>query len=359
MKKSLFVMMITAALMGGQVFATDPIPTSVEGYAYTSSVGSFNFYYGAYKDDGSEASGGNVSVSASETGSDNSRSLVYGGYSTQGGASDNIVTMTGGQVMSLYGGQGKTTVSGNTVIMTGGKVTDLFGGSGGTTSSVVTGNVAIVAGNCEITDAVYGGDNPMAQGDSGNKIYLVGKGATATIADAQGNTDTYEGGAITLNRIYGSSSGKPINNSLDIYGTGITATGGIDGVQILNFHIAGALAEADEPMYSRPGSGATVFLTNTNLGFYSDDVQDWSAFDGKSITLVSVGHSVIGVEGSLGEVEIKGADGATVATATLALENDGKILVMSNIKGTAPIPEPTTGTLGLLALAGLCIRRRK
>ena len=40
--------------------------------------------------------------------------------------------------------------------------------------------------------------------------------------------------------------------------------------------------------------------------------------------------------------------------------NIGKAMTASNISFTTPsVPEPTTGTLSLLALAGLCIRRRK
>lgn len=40
--------------------------------------------------------------------------------------------------------------------------------------------------------------------------------------------------------------------------------------------------------------------------------------------------------------------------------NIGKAMTANNITFTTPsVPEPTTGTLSLLALAGLCIRRRK
>ena len=148
-------------------------------------------------------------------------------------------------------------------------------------------------------------------------------------------------------------------NSLDIYGTGITSSAGLFSLQILNFHIAGALAEADAPMFSLTSTSSALYLTKVTLGFCSDDVQDWSAFDGKSITLVDAGKAITVGEGSLGDVEIKGADGAVLATASLALGNEGKSMVLSNIKQASPVPEPATGTLSLLALAGLAARRRR
>ena len=311
------------------MFAADPIPTSVEGYA--SSSGSS--YYGVKKGAGEgDASGGNVTVSASATGSDLSGASVYGGFSSLGGASDNIVTMTGGQVGSLTGGNGHTSAS---------------------------GNIAIVAGDSVVSSTLAGGFILLG-GDAANdnKIYLVGKGATAIIADAQGNTATYTGGAISVCTVVGGRGPVSVGNSIDIYGTGITASGMVANMQILNFHIAGALAVADDPMFTSTYA-SSLNLTGVTLGFCSDDVQDWSAFDGKSITLVDAAKAITVGEGSLGDVAIKGADGATVATATLGLENENKSLVLSNIKGTAPVPEPTTGTLSLLALAGLCMRRRK
>ncbi len=352
MKNTLYLSILAAALMGGQVFAADPIPTALEG----CKAGENNYYYGAYKDDGSDASGGNVSVSASATGSDFSHAFVEGGRSTQGGASNNKITMTGGQVLVLTGGDGKTSASGNTAIMTGGSVTMMYGGQ---SMKDASGNIAIVAGDSVV--GTLGGGYIMMGGDAANdnKIYLVGKGATATIADAQGNKAAYTGGAISLGNVAGGRCSVSAGNSIDIYGTGITVSNSVLNTQIFNFHIADGLRLSQEAMISMTSKYNGLDLPGVNLGFYNDDVQDWSAFDGQTITLVSTAKSITVGEGSLGDVEIKGADGATVATATLGLGNENKSLVLSNIKGTAPVPEPTTGTLSLLALAGLCIRRRR
>ena len=354
MKNTLYLSILAAALMGGQVFAA-AIPTAVEGYTYLIS----SSYYGVYNQSG-DASGGNVIVSYSETGTDLSKASVYGGYSMPAAASSNKATMTGGQVRNLYGGYGSTEATGNTVIMTGGSAEQVSGGKcDAMNTGVASGNVAIVAGDCIVSTTLCGGSAMSGAAANDNKIYLVGKGATATIADAQGKTATYTGGEISVKNIYGGQCGNTsTGNSLDIYGTGITASGMVAHMQILNFHIAGALAEADAPMFTSTFA-ISPNLTGVTLGFCSDDVQDWSAFDGKSITLVDAAKAITVGEGSLGDVEIKGANGLTVATAQLALGNEGKSLVMSNIKGATPVPEPATGTLGLLALAGLCIRRRR
>ena len=359
MKNTLYLSILAAALMGGQVFA-DVIPTVLEGISFTSG----SLHAGANNPSG-EASGGNVSISYSATGSDYFTAQVYGGRGVT--ATSNKVTMTGGLVNQLLGGRGETSASGNTVIMTGGSVRSVRSGSGNNVSGFASGNVAIVAGDCEITGALYGGGAVKNATANDNKVYLVGKGATATIADAQGNTAAYTGGTISVGAVYGgitgsssTSTGTKEGNSIDIYGTGITAAE-MACMQILNFHIADGVLLSQEAMVSLTStttSGA-LDLTGVEIGFNAADVQDWGAYEGQSITLVNAVQAITVGEGSMGEVAIKGADGATVATATLGLGNENKSLVLSNIKGTAPVPEPTTGTLGLLALAGLCIRRRK
>lgn len=350
MKKTLFFTMLAAALVGGQVFAADAIPTKVEGYNDHSG---FN-YYGKRNNSG-EAKDANVTVSYSETGSDLNRANVYGG-SASTEASNNKITMTGGQVLSLYGAEGKTTVSGNTVIMTGGKVTSSLRGGHSTANEtpLVEKNVLIVAGDCELTTAqLYGGYS--SHGDTkDNKVYLVGKGATATIADAQGSTSTYKGGNITLKAVYaGYGEGTHANNSIDIYGTGITVSNYVDKMQILNFHISQNQIGGEDSMLTL--TSYDMKLTNVTIGIQDVDVQAWTP--GTTVTLVQLEKdkkTITGIESGK-EVDIM-RDDKVVAKGQLVLSNDNMTLSLS-IPGS--VPEPTTGTLGLLALAGLCIRRRK
>lgn len=349
MKKTLFFTILAAALVGGQVFAADAIPTKVEGYNEHSS---FN-YYGKRNNSG-EAKDANVTVSASETGEDLSRANVYGG-SASTEASNNKITMTGGQVLSLYGAEGKTTVSKNTVIMTGGKVTTSLRGGHSTANEtpLAEKNVVIVAGDCEL-GSVYGGYSSHGYAKD-NKVYLVGKGATATITDAQGITKTYDGGTISVKQVRageGDSSldNNSIGNSIDIYGTGITASGYVKDMQILNFHISQNQIGGEDSMLTLTTYG--MDLNNVAIGIQDVDVQAWTP--GTTVTLVQAKKVITGIESGQ-EVDIK-RGGQVVVQGQLVLSNDNKTLSLS-IPGS--VPEPTTGTLGLLALAGLCIRRRK
>lgn len=337
--------MLAAALMGGQVFA-DFIPTAVEGYKEKTSFS----YYGE-KNNSGEANNANVTVSASEPGSDLSNANVYGG-SAGTAAANNKITMNGGQVKSLYGAEGKTTVSGNTVIMTGGKVTSLLNGGHSTTAgAVVKENTVIVAGDCEISSNLYGGYS--SHGDAkDNKVYLVGTGATATIEGGQ-----YTGGALTMKNVYAGKvteeDGESTGNSVDIYGTGITVSGNVQSLQILNFNISQSQITGeykDASMLTLTSYG--MKLNDVTIGIQDVDVQAWTP--GTTVTLVQAKKDITGIESGQ-EVNIMSGN-QVVAKGQLVLSNNDKTLSLS-IPGS--VPEPTTGTLGLLALAGLCIRRRK
>ena len=346
MKKTLYLSILAATLMGGQVFAADAILTEVKG-----ATKSGNSYYGE-KNNAGEANNANVTVSYSETGSDLHSASVYGGKANTA-ASNNKITMTGGQVTGLYGADGKTTVSGNTVIMTGGKVTStLRGGQSTEDEALVEKNVAIVAGDCEISSTLYGGYS--SHGDAkDNKVYLVGTGATATIEGVQ-----YTGGALTMKHVYAGTADEgreSTGNSVDIYGTGITASGYVKDMQILNFHISqnqigGEYANASMLTLTKYG----MDLTNVTIGIQdvNVDVQAWTP--GTTVTLVQAAKVITGIESGK-EVDIKRGD-QVIVQGQLVLSDDNMTLSLS-IPGS--VPEPTTGTLGLLALAGLCIRRRK
>ncbi len=79
-------------------------------------------------------------------------------------------------------------------------------------------------------------------------------------------------------------------------------------------------------------------------GYTLTFVNDFSVTDRYGNTLVNAGV-------------IDNLENLKVGQAALLWQNGTVSLVA--MEGAAPIPEPTTGTLSLLALAGLCIRRRK
>ena len=369
MKKSLFVMMIAAALMGGQVFA-DVIPTTTD----ATKVGGWE-YAGQYSTT-ADVSGANVTINEEEDGGEDfSENIVYGGLSKKGSADGNAVTMTGGQVFGVYGGGGVDGhANNNTVTISGGQAFYVVSalsenGNANNNTVIMTGGLATVVQGCEMSNAgAADGNNVYIAGgeiDGGvigasahsgaatnNRVHLVGAGASVKVGGA-----TYAGQAMQVGAVYAAmAEGAMTGNSIEIYGTGITAAT-LTGMQMVNFHIVDGVLLSQDAMVSLTNEGLN--LSGVEIGFYGDDVKDWSAFDGKSITLVSDKMAIKNATGSLGDVEIKGKDGELLATASLALANSNKSLVMSNIKGATPVPEPTTGTLSLLALAGLCARRRK
>lgn len=333
MKKSLFLAMLAAALMGGQVFA-DVTGTTIEGATYTSGTQ----YFGAYSITES-VTGGNVTIKADDTGVAPVNASVYGGRSVSetGSASNNTVVMSGGTVSVVYGGY--TTGAAN----------------------AVNNNVAIVTGGT-ITNSLYAAYDNKGTAKN-NKVHLVGKGANnVSIANAQGSSNLYSGGAtgITIGNVdvaYVGSSGTAEDNSLDIYGAGITITKRIyPYMQILTFNITDGQVSGTsaDPALSLTSTTTTqaLNLSDVELQVKDLDVKAW--IPGTTITLVEAQVAIQGLESGKAVDIMK--NGQVVALGQLVLSNENKTLSLS-VQGS--VPEPTTGTLSLLALAGLCTRRRK
>lgn len=351
--------MLATALLGGQVFA-EVTETDIEGY--DESVSSGSNYYGKYSKTES-ATGGDVTVKKEPTGEVPNDAYVYGGRAEAADASNNMVTMQGGTISNIYGGDGKTGASNNTVVLRGGTVQSIRGGYGD--SGMFSNNVVIVTGGT-VTSFIWGGYG-VSGSASNNRVHLVGKGASNVfIADGQGITSSYEytGGegdisirAVSAGYINTTSTAITTDNSIDIYGTGISFTGGMANMQILTFNITNnqALPQTQEAAVFNK---STLNLTGVVLQIKDLDVKEWTP--GKTITLVQSEQEIKGASDELTvgkEVEIKRGEVVT-ATATLKLGDDKKSLILTNIQGKN-VPEPTTGSLSLLALAALAVRRRR
>lgn len=351
MKRTFMITTLAAALMGGQVFAATVIPTKVTGNPYGKWVDNNAWFCGAYSGTAQTAKNGTVNVTAVESGGDDyaATKWICGGGSRSGDANNNAVVMDGGQVAYLIGGAVGTdkTSSDNVVVMSGG-----------------------------IAECVYGGYSGQGQKkatiNTNNKVHLVGEGYTGTLTlpnDSHGNAQSVAviGSALSITKIVGAGSdytgSTNTNNTLDIYGTKIEVAQ-IVSTTTLSFHITDGLATAEAPMLNY-----TTAVTSKALTFHDDkkvaggcefiatEVTDWSAFAGKSITLVQAAKEIKGLTADdlkEGGVELSGADGVT-ATATLVLSDDHKALSLK----FANVPEPTTGALSLLALGLLAGRRRK
>ena len=135
-------------------------------------------------------------------------------------------------------------------------------------------------------------------------------------------------------------------------------------------------------------SGTVLILDNTNWGVFSQQGRYVGLDEGADYTIRTAFNTEEKTEGwfidygsgnAINGITIKVEGMAATNTTVLTFpkgDNDvtmtinqllgfnginiGKAMTASNISFTTPsVPEPTTGTLSLLALAGLCIRRRK
>ncbi len=337
MRKTLFITMLAAALLGGQVFA-EFTGTTIEGYEGVD----YDYYFGKYSATGS-VSGGDVTIKADPNGEVPYSAKVYGGYTngmdTGDSASNNKVTMTGGEVYNVFGGCGYDSAYGNTVIMTGGYCNEIWGGYCWQEDVTLSNNVVIISGN-----AACGYAAGAVEGDAtNNSVHLVGKGAVdVAIKDGQGVIGHYSGGnGITISIIEGTGGrGTTSGNSINIYGTGITAYC-VQNMQILTFNITnGQLTGATrgEIMLNLPDPEDLMPLNLEGVELQVNDIDVASWTPGTTITLV---QSAPGIEGFTEpqDVEIKRGDEVT-ATGTLQLSDDATTLVLTNIQGVTPVPPP-------------------
>ncbi len=324
-----------------------------------------------------DATGGNVEVCYSLTGYIGTPDVI-GGITLDNSANENKVVVTGGDLRDvvggwaeeLYEGSGVGDVCDNTVIMTGGSVRNLYGGYRISFSDVekeVSRNRVYITGGT--AEDVRGGEAlGLNVNCLNNQVHLVGAGASVTVDGV-----TYEGHEMQLNAVvYGAEyiSGQKSGNSIEIYGSDITtASLRQNSFQILSFHIADfddaptMLTLTDAPL------DLTDFLIPTEetptpelaLTFDALDSLVWKP--NATVTLVGAEKGINGLDPSLLEKEYNiyrnGDPSKMLGTATLELEQGEGTTQYLKLVTNGNVPEPTTGTLGLLALCALGARRRK
>lgn len=351
MKRTMYISMLTAALMGGQVLAQDVTLTQIEGAKYYTvdefgNVTDPYGYVGSYGN-GTEATGAEVSLlPGGDSAIDLTGMSVFGAYATATSGKpvyNNKVTMSGGEVCTVVGACAvalpDSTAYSNTVIINGGAVKTVYGALSDTAD--VIGNVVIVSGgtvSCKLT-----------AGDSGsgavrdNRVYLLGLGGSATIADAQGNEASYTGssglvlGTVAAGTCY---TGETSNNSIDLYGYGVTATN-VTKTQNLNFHLVDAQAgDGASPALTLTGTHKSQAFDLTGMEFAIDanDVSDWNQFVGKDIILAQTQQGITGF-GDLPNRKVNVTiDGQTYDNkAVLTLGNGGKDLCLKVLSSDTEI----------------------
>ena len=197
---------------------------------------------------------------------------VYGGHSHGGDTEGNSVEISGGTARSIYGGEsdgtGKATE--NTVTLTGGTLSgDIFGGVAASGDAVK--NTVNIKGGSAASHDVYGGFSTNGNA-TGNIVNITGgsvrdvKGgraangnatdntiniANATVSSITGgegaatnnNTVNLNGGANVTGALKGSSAANGTGNTLNVKGKDNKA-GSISGFQKMNFDATDASTDA-------------------------------------------------------------------------------------------------------------------
>ena len=398
MKGTYFLSMLAAALLGCGVAGAN---TNVTGSSSDRSKLP-DEYFGL--EDKYTCQGGEATVSAVESGGYDYLVMVGGGYSRFTCLSC-TAEISGGNVMTLTGGQSDRDATGNIVYMSGGNVAELEGGWG---CEIVSNNIVIVTGgnigaqsdywlqryaeqgiNPEHYDGVYGGycwimarDEsrvPESYVTSNNAVHLVGRGFTGKI---NGVEYTNTAPIVVNSGIHGGYSSlsekqpwRVFDNAIDIYGTGISANSMSD-MQKLTFHLVSAQAEESVPMITLTDELKLDELLMEPLHLMGETVTDWEAFRDKTITLIYDENGIemtpastsyiahlAELDSSFSDVaslySIRNAKDETVATGILSVTDDGKSLVLSDITPGAQrlashyiSPPHSTTTRGLAYRSG-------
>ncbi|MDO4222279.1 MAG: hypothetical protein Q4C88_09195 [Akkermansia sp.] len=355
MKKTLFITMLTAALLGGNTYANT-------GYAggellYGNNICSEHGELVIFEDPNSQFAelgdvygcldGSPISHGASVTIRGGIVQNAYGGSHFEEVTYQNTVRMSGGTVRQvLCGGycfQVLNDPNDNTVIVTGGSVGGcIYGGCSGAQeiANVQRNKVYITNLDAGCAPSVIGGS---ATGLSGlkvwrNEVHLVGEGASILI-----DGETYQGHAMTFNHVAGGECLVELSeNSVDIYGSGIQAVSLID-TQILNFHLVDGLAAADTPMVSLSGDNPwkAFNMVNLTLGIKADAMTDLGLLAGRTVTLVESRLAITGFgESSYKVVNVSKGGQSDAAKALITLGNEGKDLLMTVLSSSTELLAP-------------------
>ncbi|MBQ7024563.1 MAG: PEP-CTERM sorting domain-containing protein [Akkermansia sp.] len=185
--------------------------------------------------------------------------------------------------------------------------------------------------------------------DAGSMLEIIGGGSVVNSGEI-GLTTQVDGGALTLNG--GSMAAVKLIDG-DIYVNGATTTGALTLTGgTITFNL-----DAQVATYARNATPATMLtvdsldVTGTKIVVNLSD-EAFNKLDGSTFNL----FDVEGEEGAdLSGADIVFTNGTQSKVGTVTANEDGSFTV----KDTKLVPEPTTATLSLLALAALAARRRR
>lgn len=282
-------------------------------------------------------------------------SSVYGGGKDGTINGDTQVVLTGGTVMgNVYGGGSGGTINGNSSVTIDGNLAAIYGNtiSGGGTGGTISGNSTVNIINASASDyegtidkftgTISGGAKADATAASPSGVYgtrtlafdnskLQGTAFdTATIADF--DAITLSNSAITLSSLGGATELTLQDSTLNI-------TGDADSLESLSMDIDSGLMI--DSISGTSDKDFFITLTGTDIDL-----------DRLSIALTGVDYS----NGTVLDHVYILAEGITYNAEIAWRDQQSPI---RNLVVGAAVPEPTTATLSLLALAALAARRRR
>ena len=259
---------------------------------------------------------------------------LMGGYSANGSATGNRATMENGRVWHAVAGgfaeQGECCychAKGNTAIVSGGKGNCVYGGISLAPEGDASDNVVIMTGG-EFVE-VYGG---FAQTGTAadNKVHLVGNHATVDIADAQGQYSRYTGGEMKLSVVAGGQGdGDAPGSAVDIYGCGIEI-GMMGNFDYLNFHLLNRQLTSSETMVTLT-YGAEPLILDANMSLSFEALDNMECKPGASVTLVRSKQAALLIDREVLDKEygisLNGdPENTVIATGKLRLNRTKKVL---------------------------------
>lgn len=253
---------------------------------------------------------------------------IYGGFAKTANAfsmtaSDNTVTINGGNARDVYGGYARintynpitATASGNSVTFNAGTLDSIYGGSayshtGMATHAVANGNTVTLSGGA-VLGSVYGGKAYAHDGNAeakNNSVTISGGAVLGSVyggfayagndpAQATGNTVTISGSPnLTAASLYGGGAGSGsaeffTGNTLNVKTSGLTVAN-LSNFQYMNFYLPTTVSPGDTVLTvtgtaDLTGSAGRSSTVNVGIDGGSSPLQT-----GDAITLINAGTLV-------------------------------------------------------------------
>ncbi len=313
------------------------------GEAITIKGGVIDEIYGVGNDlnYNTDASGGDIAINGGTV------KAVYGGFSTNGDAIQNYITINNGNITStVYGGfSSYSNASDNYITMNDGTVGAIEGGHAGLNGTANNNHVTINGGT--ITGNVRGAKSQ--KGEANNNSVTInggiingeisgGYGGNSETATTNNNIVNITDGTINGD-IYGGNSSRGNASYNEVIISGGTINGNVYGATAANYSYANSNNNIIEISANANIENASLFGTNTQLTKCTDNtltINGWSGFT-KSVKNFN----------DINFDNINWQNGGTVLTITEGADNDlaNTEINLNSIAGGSKIAVGDTMTL--------------